>query len=118
MSFEAAESGSGSKFKNVLFTEFYYHSSLDKFKSKFSITQSLNTKLYILSQIALGLSYIHSCTVIHNDIKPGNIFISKNYLVKISDFGEAKCPNVETAGGSGLTFPYGSPELILRKPDI
>ena len=66
----------------------------------------------------MGLSYIHSCNVIHNDIKPGNIFISKNYLVKISDFGEAKCPNVETAGGSGLTFPYGSPELILKKPDI
>ena len=56
--------------------------------------------------------------MVHNDIKPGNIFISKNYLVKISDFGEAKCPNVETAGGSGLTFPYGSPELILKKPDI
>ena len=45
----------------------------------------------IIQQILQGLYYLHSCKIIHRNIKPSNILITKNSLVKICDFEFAKC---------------------------
>lgn len=50
-----------------------------------------------LGDIAQGLEHIHGCDVIHLDIKPANIFITKNWKLKIGDFGLAtKLPVVSS----------------------
>ena len=41
----------------------------------------------IFYQCMSGLHYIHSLAVIHRDIKPTNIFMTKNKVIKIGDFG-------------------------------
>jgi serine/threonine protein kinase len=43
-----------------------------------------------LSQIARGLRAIHEADIIHRDVKPGNILISSDNLIKITDFGVAR----------------------------
>ena len=43
--------------------------------------------------ILCGLKYIHSCAVLHRDLKPGNILLDHNYQIKICDFGLARCVN-------------------------
>ena len=43
--------------------------------------------------ILCGLKYIHSCSVLHRDLKPGNILLDHNYHIKICDFGLARCVN-------------------------
>ena len=47
----------------------------------------------IMSQIADGLSIAHDSYIIHRDIKPQNIMILENGLVKITDFGIAMAMN-------------------------
>lgn len=34
-----------------------------------------------------GVEYIHSCGIMHQDIKPGNIMIDTHGIIKIADFG-------------------------------
>ena len=46
--------------------------------------------------ILCGLKYIHSCAVLHRDLKPGNILLDHNYKIKICDFGLARCVNRDT----------------------
>ena len=41
--------------------------------------------------ILCGLKYIHSCSVLHRDLKPGNILLDHNFQIKICDFGLARC---------------------------
>ena len=41
----------------------------------------------IFYQCITGLNYLHSSGVVHRDIKPPNIFMSKNKIIKIGDFG-------------------------------
>ena len=44
------------------------------------------TNINFIDQICDGLEYIHTNNIVHRDIKPKNIFISKN-IIKIGDFG-------------------------------
>jgi serine/threonine protein kinase len=43
----------------------------------------------VMYQILLQLTNIHAAGIIHRDLKPQNIFLDKNYNVKLGDFGLA-----------------------------
>lgn len=49
----------------------------------------LSRILRILTQVCAGLNYAHQQGVVHQDVKPGNIFIQEDEKVKIVDFGLA-----------------------------
>jgi hypothetical protein len=67
----------------------------------------------IVSQACEGLEYAHRHSVIHRDVKPGNLLINPDGLVKLADFGIAKAAEDSriTQIGSVLgTAAYLSPE--------
>jgi len=65
------------------------------------------------AQICSGLEHAHKKGIIHKDIKPENIMITKEGILKITDFGIAKALNQGTIATGGLTMGsvhYFSPE--------
>ena len=77
---------------------------------------NINESLDLISQIADGLAEAHRNKIIHRDIKPTNIFITENGIVKILDFGIAKVIDSQfTRTTAALGTPaYISPEQINR----
>lgn len=77
-------------------------------------------------QIARALECAHNNNIIHRDIKPHNIIITKDDLVKVTDFGIAKHSDSATITNSGKIIGsahYFSPEqargnLTDRRSDI
>ncbi|MBI5247917.1 MAG: protein kinase, partial [Desulfomonile tiedjei] len=75
----------------------------------------LEKSLEVLLQVCAGLSYAHERGIIHRDIKPGNIFIQKNDVAKIVDFGLACATGTKGIRVVG-TPKYLSPEQIRGLP--
>lgn len=79
-----------------------------------------NVAVDIAAQLLSGLDHAHHRGVIHRDVKPANLILCENGMVKIVDFGLAK----DLGSGKGLTatgeilgtISYMSPEQVLCKP--
>jgi len=73
---------------------------------------SASERKRILSELLDAVEFIHSYQVVHNDLKPGNILITRNgHNVKLIDFGYADCDFI-IAKATGGTKSYASPELL------
>ncbi|XP_017047041.1 serine/threonine-protein kinase stk11 [Drosophila ficusphila] len=66
-------------------------------------------------QLVDGLEYLHSCRVIHKDIKPGNLLLSLDQTLKISDFGVAEQLDLFSPDDT-CTTGQGSP--AFQPPEI
>ncbi len=74
--------------------------------------------LDIVIQVAQGLAYAHEHDIVHRDVKPSNIMVVRDGLVKITDFGIARMASsaVRTQTGMVLGSPkYMSPEQVMGK---
>jgi tetratricopeptide (TPR) repeat protein len=72
--------------------------------------------LRVGNEICLALSYAHDRGIVHRDVKPGNIWLTRHGAAKLGDFGLAAGVDLShiTAEGQLLgTFAYMSPEQAL-----
>lgn len=74
----------------------------------------LERKILLMLEICEGLGHAHNKQVIHRDIKPGNIHITRSGHAKILDFGLARIAssNITKTGAVMGTPNYMSPEQI------
>lgn len=73
----------------------------------------------VVAQAARGLAHAHARGFIHRDVKPGNLLVREDGLVKVSDLGLAGSvldPESMKPGRVVGTMDYMAPEQILR-PD-
>ena len=77
-------------YKKMLFIQMEFCEGLTLQHLLNSLTElSKEEKNSMISQILEALSYIHEQNMIHRDMKPANIFLDKDFNVKLGDFGLA-----------------------------
>ena len=90
----------------------------EKIKSQNNKPFTESEILDYFTQICLALKHIHEKKIIHRDLKSGNVFLMKNGLVKLGDFGIAKgFQNTMDKAKTMVGTPYYlSPEILENKP--
>ena len=76
-------------------------------KARLSVKEAIS----IAIQVAMGIEAAHNNGIIHRDIKPQNVIISKDGKVKVTDFGIAKAATSNTITSNVMgSVHYTSPE--------
>ncbi len=76
-------------------------------QGRLAVEQALNFSL----QIASGIEVAHDNHIIHRDIKPQNIIVSRNGTLKVTDFGIARAATSNTISPTAMgSVHYISPE--------
>ena len=100
-----------------LVMEFLEGESLDSIISSHKLLTLLE-KISFVIEVCQGLGYAHQRGIVHRDIKPGNIMVSKDGNVKIVDFGIAHLgdKNVTRTGQIMGSISYMAPEQLNGNP--
>jgi serine/threonine protein kinase len=85
---------------------------------------SLIRRLQLFQTVCSAVQYAHQNLIVHRDIKPGNILVTRSGVPKLLDFGIAKLldpAREQTATGQAatmraLTPEYASPEQVRGDP--
>ena len=82
-------------------------------------------RVEVFLQVLRAVEHAHANLVLHRDLKPGNIFVTRDGRARLLDFGIAKlisadgsASNTELTNEAGrpLTLQYASPEQLLGAP--
>ncbi len=70
-------------------------------------------------QLIRGIHHIHKHKILHRDLKPGNLLITDNGIVKIADFGLARGCGIPVTNYSNevVTLWYRPPDVLLGNKD-
>ena len=78
---------------------------------------------YYFQQLLGALAATHELQIVHRDVKPANILVRRDGIVKLSDFGIARLvrdvlseTSIHSHGIAPGTGPYMSPEQVLSQP--
>ena len=110
--YEVGETPDGSAF---IAMAFYPGETLEQLVRRGPLPVS--TALDYATQIARGLGAAHARGIIHRDVKPANVIITDDGVVKLLDFGIARTPDVEVSrdGVTPGTIAYMSPEQVTSR---
>ncbi|CAD7088233.1 unnamed protein product [Hermetia illucens] len=96
--------------------EYLEHTVLEELEARAGGLGFVTSRKYIY-QILRALDFIHSHDVIHRDVKPENVLVSRLGVIKLCDFGFARpYAENETFTDYVATRWYRSPELLVGDP--
>lgn len=99
----------------VLVTEYAKYSLYQVLKEKGTLPEDRVQK--VAANLVSALYYLHSNRILHRDIKPQNILVGQDELVKLCDFGFARKIGLGTYVLTSVkgTPLYMAPEIIDNK---
>jgi non-specific serine/threonine protein kinase/serine/threonine-protein kinase len=90
-----------------------------------STQASISERLRLFLEVCAAVQYAHQNLIVHRDIKPGNILVTRDGKVKLLDFGIAKLlrqdfntteTQLTRADLRPMTLDYASPEQVRGEP--
>ncbi len=74
---------------------------------------------HVVSGVLAAMSHAHALGIVHGDLKPGNVFITREGMAKVLDFGVAvalRGGGFNPEGLAAYTPAFSSPEMIAGAP--
>ena len=118
---DAGVTGAGQPF---LVLEYVEGERIDRFCDRARLDVAARLRLFL--DVLAAVAHSHANLIVHRDIKPVNVLVATDGVVKLLDFGIAKllddgslaaeATELTRAGGRALTPEYAAPEQLLGEP--
>ena len=105
--------------RKFIVMEYVDGDTLQKYMRKSGILTNRDS-IRLIGQVLNALRHMHSKNIIHRDIKPQNILLSHDGVIKLIDFGIVKTPNSEQLTRTGNVVgsaQYISPEILAGEKE-
>jgi serine/threonine protein kinase len=116
--FDYGETGEGERTTAYLVMELVEGEPLSMLLAREGRLSATNT-LDVIAQSALALDSAHQAGVVHRDVKPSNLLLRRDGVVKVTDFGIAHAADEVPRTEAGMvvgTAAYLSPEQVACQP--
>mmetsp|Transcript_12580 Transcript_12580/g.28462 ORF Transcript_12580/g.28462 Transcript_12580/m.28462 type:complete len:1193 (+) Transcript_12580:71-3649(+) len=105
--------------RHLIITEYCVHGDLENYLQKGKgLMASSDERRQLMLEAAQGMDYLACCDLVHRDLKPQNVFVTRGPQAKIGDFGLAAplavCQEEAKRGYAG-TLTYIAPEVFQGK---
>lgn len=102
-----------------LVMEFIDGRNVHELVTQHSLTPELTCNL--IAQVCEALQFAHQRGIVHGDIKPSNLLVTQEGVLKLADFGLAQLMDAGSRESGGDYAPMGTPEYAapeLWQPDV
>ncbi|KAI2732191.1 hypothetical protein CBS147332_1330 [Penicillium roqueforti] len=101
--------------ENLVIVSEYMDKDLKRFMDDRGGALDLPTLKFFAYQMLRGIAYCHENSILHRDLKPQNLLISRDGDLKLADFGLARAFNipVNTFSNEVVTLWYRPPDVLL-----
>mmetsp|Transcript_35443 Transcript_35443/g.31941 ORF Transcript_35443/g.31941 Transcript_35443/m.31941 type:complete len:202 (+) Transcript_35443:376-981(+) len=96
---------------SYILMEYAPNGSLDSHENRNKLLKDEKLVRSYFHQLISGLEYLHSENIAHLDLKPENLLLDQNYVLKIADFDLSQYIDEKYILGGG-TESYRAPEVI------
>lgn len=116
--YEGSLSRSGSNMQKGIVMDYMRRGSIESLQENLSGPPPWPLTFRMAHEVALGMNFLHSKGLMHQDLKPSNVLLSDDLHVKLADFGLSRVStsvlnsNIETTGEVGGSFKYMPPEAF------
>jgi len=93
----------------------YVDQDLKKFMSSCDKVIDIRIVKSLLYQLCKGIAHCHKMKVLHRDLKPQNLLVSKEGILKLADFGLARAFGIPVKNYTNevVTLWYRAPDILL-----
>jgi len=101
--------------KKLILVFEYIDYDLKKFLQSFEKGIDIKVVKSLLYQLVRGIAHCHQMRVLHRDLKPQNLLVSKEGILKLADFGLARAFGIPVKNYTNevVTLWYRAPDILL-----
>jgi cyclin-dependent kinase len=101
--------------KKLILVFEYVDTDLKKFMNQFDKGMDAKVIKSLLYQLVRGVAHCHQMKVLHRDLKPQNLLVSQEGVLKLGDFGLARAFGIPVKNYTNevVTLWYRAPDILL-----